>query len=145
MSTNEDSDVNTRGFDYLKLRREVLAKEIDYRREKRWRIFSWTSSILLAALGGVLALTGKGFHFPLLPHRALSAAAALFVSLYAFLWITMNRKEEKSLRVIMEKYDDDLGIGPVEKDQPFPLGYKDEYVSDYCIYPCSNLFCGAIK
>jgi hypothetical protein len=124
MSTNEESDVKTRSFDYLKLRREVLAKEIDYRREKRWRIFSWTSSILLAALGGVLALTGKGFYFPLWPHRAFSAAAVFFVSLYAFMWITMNRQGEKSLRVIMEKYDNDLGIEPVDKDQPFPLGYR---------------------
>lgn len=111
-------------FECLKLRREILAREIDYRREKRWRIFSWTSSILLAAIAGVIALTGKGFNFPTWPNRMLSAVAILSVTIYALVWISLNRAQESSLERDMTRYDDDLQIMPIEKEHPFPLGYR---------------------
>lgn len=114
MPANEDG---THGFDYLKLRREVLSKEVGYRRGKTWRIFSWTSSILLAALGAVIALTGWSQRIP-------EALAIFILSFYAHVWITQNRKQAKILQEAIKEYDAELDIKPIESDQPLPLGYR---------------------
>ena len=104
---------------------EAFTKEIDYRREKRWRIFSWASSILLAALGGVIALTGKGFQFTSL-RRTVTAVAVISICLYALYWISMNRNEEKLLRdLLREEECTDFDVEQVKgRPIPFPFGYR---------------------
>ena len=60
-----------RTSDELKFAREAIANELQYLREKEWRMFSWASSIQLGIIGGVITIAGiRGFLFPL-PHRLL--------------------------------------------------------------------------
>jgi hypothetical protein len=40
--------------------RDLLDKEITYRRERREQIFTWASSLLVAIIGGTIALTTQG-------------------------------------------------------------------------------------
>ena len=123
MPAGEESAVETKGFEYLKLRRDVLSKEVDYRREKTWRIFSWTSNILLTALGVVIALTSKGFRLDW--SQRIPAALAIFViNFYAHIWITQNLKVGKVLQKAMRQHDSELGIEILEFEQPLPLGYR---------------------
>ena len=35
---------------------KCLRKEIEYRRDKAWKIFSWASTILLGTIGGLVAI-----------------------------------------------------------------------------------------
>ena len=48
------------GDDIRILARETVLNEISYRMDKLWRIFSWTSTVLVAMIGGTIALrTGE--------------------------------------------------------------------------------------
>jgi hypothetical protein len=90
--------------------RELVAHEVEYRREKQWRIFSWTTALLLAAIGGIVALAGKGeFRFPCLL-RGLMALALGTVAAYAWLWIRENIKFEAMAREDLMQIDQSLGI-----------------------------------
>jgi hypothetical protein len=90
--------------------RAVVSEELEYRREKQWRIFSWVSAVLLAAIGGIVALAGKGdFRFPL-SLRILMALALATLAGYACLWIAENIKFETLAREDLTKIDKSLGI-----------------------------------
>ncbi|PYS47894.1 MAG: hypothetical protein DMF68_14815 [Acidobacteria bacterium] len=123
MPANEKLETGTREFDYLKLRREVLSKEIDYRREKTWRIFSWSSSILLATLGAIIALSSKGFRLGW-SQRIPAALAIFIVSSYSHIWITQNLKQAKVLQKAIREHDAELGIELIENEHTIPLGYR---------------------
>jgi hypothetical protein len=45
--------------------RGLLADEIRYRRDRQWNIFSWSSSLLLGLIGGIVALAGASENFKL--------------------------------------------------------------------------------
>jgi len=82
---------------------EFARHELDYRREKQWKLFSWTVTILLTTIGGIVTLAGKGefdFSFP----RALLMAAALVVlAVYASKWIHENIGfEERARKKVIE-------------------------------------------
>ena len=71
------------GDDIRILARETVLNEISYRMDKLWRIFSWTSTILVAMIGGTIALrTGKKPDLSL-PHQIVLAVAAGVLGLYA--------------------------------------------------------------
>jgi hypothetical protein len=92
-----------------KFAREVVGKELTYRRDKQWRIFSWTSTFLLATIGGVVVLAGKGqFRFDL-PLRALMAVALLIIAIYACRWIGQNIEYESWARSDAQNIDKQLG------------------------------------
>jgi len=87
----------------LQFAREVVANEVQYRREKQWRIFSWTSTFLLASIGGVIVLAGKGeFIFDWFLRMMMSVAIAT-ISFYAISWIHENINFESSSRSALEK------------------------------------------
>ena len=94
----------------LTFAREVVAKEVEYRREKQWRIFSWTSTFLLAAIGGVVVLAGKGEFVFSWSLRLIMVLALSTISIYAIFWIHENIKFESSSRRDLQRIDDKLQI-----------------------------------
>lgn len=99
-----------RTFDELKFARDVRADELQYLREKEWRIFSWVTSIQLGTIGGVIALAGiHGFVFPPL-HRLLLAGASIILAFFAFFWVGQLLKREERTLDILTKYDQELAI-----------------------------------
>ena len=98
-------------LDHLRFIREAIHKEVAYRRDKQWRIFSWTATLLLGVIGGVIALTGRAeFHFPLWPARTLMAVAFIVLTTYACRWIYENIAAEAVARKELQEADEALGI-----------------------------------
>jgi FtsH-binding integral membrane protein len=96
-----------------KERREALWKEILYRREKQWKIFSWTTSLLLAAIAGVVATTTKeGFELSL-SHKVILAITLLLLFLYAVIWLSDNIRREEQATTLIKRIDADFGIGDI--------------------------------
>ena len=77
---------------------EVIRRELEYRREKQWKIFSWSATVLLAATGGIVTLADKKeFVFPCwLP--VTIACALIAIAFYSFIWIYENIYYEALLR-----------------------------------------------
>jgi hypothetical protein len=110
MTTMSPKNYPDRTSDELKFARDAIANELQYLREKEWRVFSWASSIQLGIIGGVITIAGiHGFLFPL-PHRLLLATASLILALYSFVWIRQNLKREENTLNALSKYDADLSI-----------------------------------
>jgi 4-hydroxybenzoate polyprenyltransferase len=115
------SDFNKQRFAY-----EMLRKEIEFRRDKAWRIFSWASTILLGVIGGVVAIASKSELFlPWLPHRTLLLAAIIVLAVYSCLWIQSNLDIEDSVSVKIKSREIDLGLREgSERDKKRPrFGY----------------------
>ena len=114
------------------LARKAVLEEITFRMTKLWRIFSWTSTILVAITGGVIAIrTGEQVIKPV--HQYLIAAAALTVGLYAVIWLRQNLKLEAMARDALSAHDNALGIqsynysiggGLPRPDVKIIVGYK---------------------
>ena len=47
---------------------EVARAELMYRRDKQWHIFAWTTTLLVAAIGGFITLPGKVCTAPVKPN-----------------------------------------------------------------------------
>lgn len=111
-------------FDELKFARDAIAHEIQYLREKEWRVFSWASSIQIGMIGGVITVAGmQGFLFPL-SHRLLLSAASLILTVYSFVWIRQSLKREEHTLTVLNKYDADLAIESIDWSIKTPqIGY----------------------
>jgi hypothetical protein len=120
------------GDDIRILARETVLNEISYRMDKLWRIFSWTSTVLVAMIGGTIGLrTGKADLS--LAHQIVLAVAAGVLGLYAVIWLRQNLRLEARARDALVAHDRALGIGPyVESidgalprpDRGIVVGYK---------------------
>jgi hypothetical protein len=78
--------------------RESVVEEIKYRRDKQWKVFSWSSSILLAALGGIVAYSDKSGSprfYP--PHRSLLISVLIVLAVFAGIWLYLNIRKEEEL------------------------------------------------
>jgi hypothetical protein len=108
--------------DKTKLIIDFVLKELDYRREKQWKIFSWASTLLTAIVGGVVALkthSPRPFTYPILYRGALSLTV-LALTLYACGWITHFLLLEIQARDALEEYTKDADIKFVKPNQvPF--------------------------
>ena len=91
------------GDDIRILARETVLNEISYRMDKLWRIFSWTSTVLVAMIGGTIALrTGKTDLF--LVHQIVLAMAAGVLGLYAVIWLRAESSSgETRSRLLTER------------------------------------------
>ena len=99
--SNREGSVNTDTTDFI---REVILKELDYRREKQWRVFSWTSTLLTAVVGGVVALKTRAPQPFLLPYQYKLALSLSVVALtwYACSWIDHNWKRQGEVVATLE-------------------------------------------
>lgn len=69
---------------------KVLQSELDYRRTKQGRIFTWSSAILVAIAGSPLVLGTTLQH----RQKIFVSIAVIGLALMAFLWLTYNAKRE---------------------------------------------------
>jgi len=70
--------------------RERMQEEIKFRRERQWNVFSWISSLLLAIIGGTIALYSNGRDFAM-PHKWLLAVAVALFAIFGIIRIRHDR------------------------------------------------------
>lgn len=100
---------NTLNDNLRVLARQSVMEEITFRMTKLWRIFSWTSTVLMAITGGAIALR-TGSRSLELAHQSLIAASALVIGLYAVIWLRQNLRLETMARDALAAHDEALGI-----------------------------------
>ena len=100
------------GDDIRILARETVLNEISYRMDKLWRIFSWTSTVLVAMIGGTIALRTRETNHVSLVHQIVLAVAAGVLGFYAAIWLRQNLRLERRARDALAAHDRALGIGP---------------------------------
>lgn len=90
------------------LARQAVLGEIKFRMDKLWRIFSWTSTVLVAITGGTIVLRAENELS--LGHRSVIAGAAIVLALYAVLWLSQNLRLEGQARDALAAHDEALGV-----------------------------------
>lgn len=105
-----------------------LEEQLNQRLEKLWRIFSWTSSILIAISGGVIVLLRKKDKIELvLIDRILISIVVIALAIYSLIWIHKNLNIEKEIRIQLEKiYEEELNYTDYKKLNPTKtkFGYR---------------------
>ena len=89
--------------------RQTVLDEINFRMGKLWRIFSWTSTVLVAIIGGTVALRTADHHLGL-GHQIIVIAAAIVLAAYAWFWLRQNLQLERQARDALAAHDQALGI-----------------------------------
>jgi len=72
---------------------ELLLHELDYRRTKQWNIFSWSSGILVAIIGALVALQ-RTWSLRTVQRLPITAAVVILAA-YSFIWLRYNSEQEK--------------------------------------------------
>lgn len=97
--------------DAIKLARETLEKELAHFLEKLWKIFSWTSTILISIIGGVIALKFRVQPGSLSVNNKVSLVlAVIVVSIYAVVQLNQILSFEMKTRNKLQVCDEKLGI-----------------------------------
>ncbi len=106
---------------------DSLEKQLDHRLDKLWKIFSWTSSILIAICGGVIALTRKGLVELGVSDRILFSIVVIVLATYGILWIKENLNMEEKIRNQLDKiFTDNIKYSDYAELRPdkAKFGYK---------------------
>lgn len=91
--------------------RDAALETLSDRRDKTWRIFSWTSSILIAVTGGAIALFDlEEPAYNLIPQGAAIIFAVGVLSVYACIWLIQNKQLAANAGRIVGYYDEKLGF-----------------------------------
>src|SRR5215210_1033566 len=92
--------------DKIKFVRDTMLAEIEYRRDKMWKLFSWVSTILTGIIGGVIALkTRPNMPFNLgIGYRIALTIAVAGLVLHAYTWLDYNWKKVKEIWGILKSY-----------------------------------------
>lgn len=102
----------------IKLARESLEKELAHYLEKLWKLFAWTSTILLSIVGGIFALRFRETPVSLSTNNKVSfVLAVLVLSFVAIVQIHVVLDFEKNTRDRLKECDEELGI-PYERLRP---------------------------
>ena len=106
--------------DAIKLARESLEKELAHYLEKLWKLFSWTSTILLSIIGGIFALRFRATPVHLsTSNKVLFVAAVVVLSLFAVVQLYVVLSFERKTRNKLKECDQALGIDvPYERSRP---------------------------
>ena len=85
-------------------RRELLLKELEYRRDKLWKIFSWCSTILTAVTTGFVAIKASSQDaFAMTPPLAIVLTVVILaLAAHAVAWIRYNLLREAEVRRELE-------------------------------------------
>ena len=85
--------------------RAVLERHVEYRSDKRWKIFSWASSLNVGTLvaSAFLEDLSRGGRF-------LIGGAILAVSAYALAWLIADRRAWRVAKDRLDQVDRELGI-----------------------------------
>jgi len=89
-----DFDTKTK-VDILKFMLENQLNELNFRREREYRIFTWSSSILLALIGGLLIYrqeSGLLLNSYGLLGRIIVSATAILLVFFSIAWQNRNNK-----------------------------------------------------
>ncbi len=101
-----------------------LEKQLDHRLDKLWKIFSWTSSIFVGIIGGILVLTRiqeKALEFS---DRILISIVILILTFYAFQWLKENLKFEGIIRNQLETlFNENLKYHKISEIRPHEAKY----------------------
>lgn len=119
MPTNNKSEPRENGFEQDKFALELLWKEVGYRRDKAWKIFSWVSTILLSVIGGIVALSANSSAWQLEWYHALVLSVSLLaLTVYSCLWINKNLSVTKITFDKIVHMEVDMGI---RESEEFPI------------------------
>lgn len=108
-----------------------LETQLNHRLEKLWRVFSWSSSILISIIAAVIAATRlKGKSVLLFPYdHTIISVVILVITIYAWQWLNENLKFETAIRDQTEKIiEEEFNYPEIKKirpDQKAVFGYKD--------------------
>ena len=129
-------------FEKLRFARESIAKEVDYRRDKQWRIFSWTTTLLLGSIAGMVTISGdKGFYLSW-PLRVAASCAILTITAYACLWLDQNLADERKAMKALKCCDERLNITHITSPElgPRRFGYAETLVLLAIAAVCAVIF-----
>jgi len=91
---NQSLDTNTK-LDILKFVHQDQRNEMKYRREREYRIFTWSSSILLALIGALL-ITKQSENLVWKPYggwgNIVASAAVVLIVAYSTMWQFRNSR-----------------------------------------------------
>jgi hypothetical protein len=95
MESNASEKATDTGVEALKFARDLLAREIQYRRDKQYQVFAWISSVLVAVIAGSIAI-GRNESLAKNPSLKcwLCAGVGVF-ALWGCLWIFLHSKAER--------------------------------------------------
>jgi membrane protein YdbS with pleckstrin-like domain len=96
--------------------RETVIAELEHRRKKQWDIFSWTSTLLTAITGGVIALkTGEHPNHFGCAQQAILSVAVLTLFGYAARWVDHNISLEDASKLALQELNEKLVTHPQPK------------------------------
>jgi hypothetical protein len=100
------NDTEPKPDDKVKFVRDVMLAEIEYRRDKMWKLFSWVSSILTGIIGGVIALkTRPDMPFDLgIGYRIALTIAVAGLAVHACTWLDYNWKKVREIWASLKSY-----------------------------------------
>ena len=90
--------------------REILQHEIDFRRERRWGIFTWASTLLVAVIGGTVALQQQSGVALGPGQKILLSAAVVILAGYSCIWWESHRRVGSAIRKQLFELDRSLGL-----------------------------------
>jgi hypothetical protein len=90
----------------LERARSAQEREVAYRNEKRWKIFSWSSSLLIGSIAGAVAIKNINLG---IPERILLCFAVIALASYTVLWLNFNRHLLDNAEKKVKKIDEELG------------------------------------
>ena len=114
------------GIDDQKYVYEIFRKEVEWRREKAWKVFSWASTILLGTIGGLIVIVNKPeIYLFWWPHKALLIFSIVVLTIYASFWVKQNLDIRDSLLKKMQPFEVKLGIREMNEEvMEVKFGYR---------------------
>ena len=103
-----------------------ILKEIHYRRDKQWNIFSWVSSLILAAIGGVVTISSSNYFQLTFWHGLVLSLAILCLGIYSCYWLTQNIDRESEATKIIKDLDHENNLNNLYIDpEDYSIGYAN--------------------
>ena len=113
---------------FIELRVQSLEKQLALRLEKLWKIFSWTSSLLVAITAGLIAISrSHDFTALRLSECVFISAVIITLAVYAYYWLNENLRLESVIRDELQSiFKEEIGDEKQYANRPDQarFGYK---------------------